>query len=167
MIGTIENKALEAIRLAELDYRLHKVESYGGEFADGIEKHARDFPSIFAVFEGAEKVKATNTQTQWRASWLFICCAKNLRNEVSARQGSDDRVGSYGLANPILHVREEQAAGTNGGSFNNGSWQQRVLNTVVTNEITGASLSSNQFVLPAGVYRIKARAPAQSVNRKG
>lgn len=77
--------------------------------------------------------------------------------------GTDFR--AYGLANPVLHVREEQAAGTNGGSFNSGSWQTRTLNTVVLNEITGASLSSNQFVLPAGVYRIKARAPAQSVNR--
>lgn len=31
--------------------------------------------------------------------------------------------------------------------------------------VTGASLAGNQITLPAGVYRIKARAPAQSVNR--
>lgn len=53
----------------------------------------------------------------------------------------------------LLHVREEQAAGVNGTStMTTGAWRTRVLNTVTTNEISGASLASNQISLPAGVF---------------
>jgi hypothetical protein len=64
---------------------------------------------------------------------------------------------------PLLHVRDEKANGTAGGTFNAGDWRTRDLNTSVTNEITGASLSSNQITLPAGAYFIDAQAPARGV----
>lgn len=59
----------------------------------------------------------------------------------------------------IIHVRDEKAAGTNGGTFTSGAWQTRTLNTSVTNTISGASLATNQITLPAGTYEIEARAP--------
>jgi hypothetical protein len=72
-------------------------------------------------------------------------------------------IGSkFGTA--LLHVRDEKAAGTDGGTFTSGSFQTRTLNTVLTNEISGASLSSNQIILPAGTYYINAQAPACKVN---
>tara|TARA_R110000737_G_scaffold332185_1_gene348947 strand:+ start:15 stop:857 length:843 start_codon:yes stop_codon:yes gene_type:complete len=43
-------------------------------------------------------------------------------------------------------------------------WNARVLNTVTVNEISGASLSSNQVTLPAGTYKIRADVPAFKVN---
>jgi hypothetical protein len=64
----------------------------------------------------------------------------------------------------LLHVRDEKASGTNGGGFTSGSFQTRTLNTSVTNEISGASLSSNQITLPAGTYYIHATAPANAPN---
>jgi hypothetical protein len=68
------------------------------------------------------------------------------------------------LANPfakeLLHVRDEKAANTDGGTFTSGSFQTRTLNTSMTNEISGASLSSNQITLPSGTYYIIAQAPA-------
>mgnify|MGYP003127623559 FL=1 len=69
------------------------------------------------------------------------------------------------FAHEILHVREEQGATTYGGGASAASTVTRVLNTVVTNEITGASLGSNQFTLPAGTYFIDASAPANEVDR--
>ena len=54
----------------------------------------------------------------------------------------------------LLHVREEAANNTSGGTFNSGSWVKRTLDTTKTNEITGASLSSSQITLPAGTYFI-------------
>lgn len=60
----------------------------------------------------------------------------------------------------LLHVRDEKAAGTDGGTLTSGSFQTRVLNTSVTNEISGASLGSNQMTLPAGTYFIEASAPS-------
>jgi len=56
----------------------------------------------------------------------------------------------------LLHVREEQASGVNGGTSTSGSFQTRVLNTVKTNEITGASLAANVITLPAGTYWVEA-----------
>lgn len=69
-------------------------------------------------------------------------------------QGSDD----------LLHIRDEKAGGTDGGSFTSGSWVTRTLNTEVTNEIAGASLASNQITLPAGTYEVYGRVPAHAVN---
>lgn len=63
----------------------------------------------------------------------------------------------------LLHVREEQASGTNGGTFTSGSWVTRVINTTKTNEISSASLASNQITLPAGTYYLEATAPAYNV----
>jgi len=72
------------------------------------------------------------------------------------------------LANPfgkeLLHVRDEKSSGTSGGTFTSGSWQTRTLNTSMTNEISGASLSSNQITLPSGTYFINALAVALKVD---
>jgi len=56
-------------------------------------------------------------------------------------------------ANEVLHVRDQRTQGTNGGASIAGT-QIRTLQTVVTNKITGASLSSNQITLPAGTYDV-------------
>jgi hypothetical protein len=64
----------------------------------------------------------------------------------------------------LLHVRDEKAAATAGGGFTSGAWQTRTLNTIKTNEISGASLSSNQITLPSGTYHIIAKALAHKVN---
>ncbi len=63
----------------------------------------------------------------------------------------------------LLHVRDEKSANTDGGTFTVGAWRTRDLNTVKTNEISGASVASNQITLPTGTYFIRARAPAMRV----
>jgi hypothetical protein len=64
----------------------------------------------------------------------------------------------------LLHVRDEKASGTHGGTTTT-SYTARDLNTVVTNEISGASLASNQITLPSGTYFIYASAPSYASNR--
>lgn len=64
----------------------------------------------------------------------------------------------------LLHVRDEKSSSAHGGSAQT-SYTTRDLNTILTNEISGASLSSNQITLPSGTYYIHASAPAYSVNR--
>lgn len=63
-----------------------------------------------------------------------------------------------------LHVRDEKASGSDGGTFTGGAWQTRTLNTVKTNSIPSASVASSQITLPAGTYRIQARAPCLTVD---
>lgn len=63
----------------------------------------------------------------------------------------------------LLHVVDAKADNTDGGTFTSGAWRTRTLNTERTNEISGASLSSNQITLPAGTFFIMASAPALGV----
>lgn len=61
--------------------------------------------------------------------------------------------GVFGSA--LLHIRQEESTGGS-GSMSTSAWNTRTLNTVMTNEITSASLSSNQITLPSGTYYIYA-----------
>jgi len=63
----------------------------------------------------------------------------------------------------FLHVQDQKANGVDGGTFTSGVERTRDLNTVITNEIIGASLSSNQIALSTGTYYIEASAPAVQV----
>tara|TARA_B100000519_G_scaffold76818_1_gene66272 strand:+ start:79 stop:744 length:666 start_codon:yes stop_codon:yes gene_type:complete len=75
-------------------------------------------------------------------------------------------VGGGGIfESQLLHVRDEKSAGTDGGSSTGGSVQTRDLNTIVTNEITGASLGSNQITLPSGTYYIEAYTHGYACNK--
>lgn len=67
------------------------------------------------------------------------------------------------FAGALLHVRDAKGSGTDGGTFSSGADRTRTLNTTMTNEISGASLASNQISLPAGTYYVYARAPANQV----
>jgi hypothetical protein len=60
----------------------------------------------------------------------------------------------------LLHIQDQKTSGVNGGTFTAGANRTRDLTTVITNEIPGASLGSNQITLPAGSYYIEVRAPA-------
>jgi len=60
-------------------------------------------------------------------------------------------------------LQDVKSSGVGGGSFTSGSFVTRVLNTVQIDQI-GITLSSNQFILPAGTYVINASAPAVAVN---
>ena len=64
---------------------------------------------------------------------------------------------------PNVIIQDQKAQGTDGGSFNSGANRTRTLNTLVRNAGSLASLSSNQFTLPAGTYYIKWSAPALGV----
>lgn len=54
---------------------------------------------------------------------------------------------------------ETQASNTAGGTATSGSWFKRVLNTTVTNGITGCTLTSSVISLPAGTYSVTVFAP--------
>ncbi len=59
--------------------------------------------------------------------------------------------GSISISN-LLHIQHQTADGVDGGPITSNTWNTAPLNTVLTNNITGASLSSNQVTLPAGNY---------------
>lgn len=64
------------------------------------------------------------------------------------------------LRNGVIAVfNETQAAGTQGGSSTTAGWTKRTLNTTLTNQISGCSISSSVITLPAGIYSILAFSP--------
>lgn len=63
-----------------------------------------------------------------------------------------------------LYLQDQKSSGTDGGGATSGSWQTRTINTEVADTI-GSTLSSNQFTLPAGTYKIRASAPAFSCSQ--
>jgi hypothetical protein len=79
--------------------------------------------------------------------------------------GTVEGAGGGIFESQLFHVRDEKSTDTDGGSYTADTDNTRDLNTVLTNEITGASLSSNQITLPSGTYYIQASAPAFNVNR--
>ena len=71
--------------------------------------------------------------------------------------------GGYPHKISLLHIQDEKAQNTSGGTFTSGAWRTRDLNITKTNEIPGASLTANQFTLPLGTYYIKWLMPAFQV----
>lgn len=72
--------------------------------------------------------------------------------------------GGGAFEGALLHVRDEKAAGSYGGSSSASTWHTRTLNTVLVNEISGAALASNQVTLPGGDYYVEACAPSLGGN---
>lgn len=60
-------------------------------------------------------------------------------------------------------ISDTKAANTAGGTFTSGAWRTRDLNTEDYDPDGIVSISSNQFTLQAGTYRISARAPGAGV----
>ena len=73
--------------------------------------------------------------------------------------------GGGGGTAQILHIAHTEAQGTAGGTHTGGVDTTRVLNTGIINTISGASLGTNQFTLPAGTYRIFAKVPFYQTNQ--
>jgi len=64
-----------------------------------------------------------------------------------------------GVSSDFIILEDQKPDGTNGGTSSSGSWYDRVLNTEVVDTGNNCSLSSNQFTLTAGTYKIFATVP--------
>jgi len=98
-----------------------------------------------------------------------------VRSDIgAAKAGADDTITSLSgvtsingvtVNGEVLHVQEVWASGVDAGASGAGS-QVRMFTTVALNTITGASLNvaTGEATVPAGTYRIFARAPAFASN---
>ena len=90
--------------------------------------------------------------------------AVNLAVSVGQDEASKTiNIDSLLSADNFLHIQDQKATGTDAGNNLAGA-NTRVLNTVLTNTISGASLASNQITLPIGKYYVEASAPAYDCN---
>lgn len=61
------------------------------------------------------------------------------------------------LNKPFFHVQDQKAYNVDGGTSVADAWTKRTLNTVIVNDIQGASLSNDAVNLPAGTYYVEGR----------
>lgn len=64
---------------------------------------------------------------------------------------------------PYICFKDQKAQNTAGGTFTSGAQRTRTLNTIVANDMSLATLLSNQITLPAGTYRCAITCPAFAV----
>lgn len=85
---------------------------------------------------------------------LHFRTAVNIDKKITVEDFTED------IHKNLLQIRFEEPSGTRGGHFTAEDWRTRPLDTVVTNEIAGASLSSNQITLPVGTFFVEWQAEA-------
>ena len=115
------------------------------------------FPKVRFSEEAAPSTPASGEAVIYVKSdgKLYLKDDAGTETDLTAAGGG----GTDTFGTELVHVRDEKTAGTHAGASSTGSWLTRVLNTVKTNEVSGASLSSNQLTLPAGTYFAQGRAP--------
>ena len=71
--------------------------------------------------------------------------------------------GTNSLVGTPTYIYDEQSSGTDGGTFTAAAWQTRTLNKIY-GDVGRVTISSNQFTLEPGRYRIQVTAPAFTVD---
>lgn len=94
----------------------------------------------------------------------MLCQAGDVLTFASQGDGIWKCVG-VSFTDQLLHVQDQKTSGTSAGGLTSGGYQQRALNTVVRNSISGASLSSNQIALPGGNYVADIAVPGYYINQ--
>ncbi len=113
--------------------------------------------TMYAVFLG--KAVETVAPAIGSVTNSMLANSSITLNGSAVSLGGSATVGGGAFESELLHVRDEKSSGTGGGTATATTDNVRDLNTILTNEITGASLSSNIITLPTGTYYINATIP--------
>jgi len=96
-------------------------------------------------------------------SCQIVCTGTTTFQVFFLGSGGSGGGGSAAIKNMI--AVDQKAANTSGGTTTAGTFLTRNLNTILSNTIAGATVTANQFTLPAGNYNIKWWAPAYNCAR--
>lgn len=140
----------------------------GGLIAGGTSKttpvDGDSLPISDSAAAGATKMLTFANLKVWARDYLLGFFVRYDAAQVITTAQQAEVRKTIGLENgyPLLHVRDEKPNGTSGGATSIGS-NLKALNTVVTNEIAGASLASSLITLQAGTYEIDASVPGYAI----
>lgn len=109
----------------------------------------------------------TDTPSSYSGDALKILRVNSGGNavEFGSVEGLQDGTPGFLTRNELLHITHEEADGVSGGASVTNTWNTRPINAVKVNEISGASLATNQITLPAGTYYIEAQSYVFEANR--
>ena len=119
--------------------------------------------SAGGIATGGGDLSADRTITVTKATGAEVTTGTDDTHAVTPKALADAGI----KATKLIHVREEQTSGTAAAEtagLGASAEITRTLNTVVTNEVTGASLSSNRITIPAGTYEVFAEAGLARTN---
>jgi hypothetical protein len=130
----------------------------------GMTVAIKDYAQTFGTFhcllvpDGTEKIEGVNDslKVDTRGAYVTLVYTDATKGWLAVSASAQNPV----ITKPFMHVQDRKAQGTNGGTSVAGD-NDRDLNAVVVNEISGASLASNEVTLPAGTYYMEASAPIQ------
>lgn len=96
-------------------------------------------------------------------NFIVLCYTSSGLADLSWANGSAVLEPSgMSLANSPIRLWEQEAAGSNGGTFTANAWQTRVLNQIISSDTT-ITLAENQFTIGPGIYEIWVSGPAYRV----
>jgi len=98
---------------------------------------------------------------------MIVRSLESLNTKVDGVSDDLDSLETYTEGalniNNLFHIQDQKANTTVGGAASATTQHIRDLNTEVTNNISGASLTANIITLPEGDYYIEATAPTYNV----
>jgi hypothetical protein len=161
---------------SSLNYRWRKIATGGETSLSGVDNsglplaynpgYEQVYLNGVLLYRGSDYVATTGT-TITGLTALVANDTVEVLSFVTApigdtyTQAAADAKFSNGLrTSQFFHVKDVKSSGTQGGTFTSGAYRIRDLNTVLTNTISGASLSANRITLPAGTYYVEGSAPA-------
>lgn len=121
-------------------------------------------PGNVVVLDGSARLPAVNgslltnvTPGNGTVGEAQLAATLNLAAKTVTLRAADKAVD-------YIEIRDEKAAGTDGGGFTQGAWQTRTLNTEHADAGGHATVAANQITLLAGTYLCDIDAPAGVVN---
>lgn len=123
MIAEIEDGMIARLKAAfggQLPYRVKTIESYGGQVDigdDGRPQASQAFatPAVFVTFARQRQTERMGERTAaQRLSYVIYCVTQNSRNERATRQGDQNNVGSFQLAEDVAQLLVNQTFGVQG-----------------------------------------------------
>jgi len=158
-VALLKNSAGGPVNLAAGDIVAGNIYLIAYSLSNGNFQLLQSIPPVITIASQAEAEAGTNNTNMMTP----LRTAQALTYQLPAAAVAASLVTTTDLQNAqaLFHVREEQSNGvsSSGGGISVSTWSTRVLNTVVTAGISGASLASNAIILPAGTYYIDATSP--------
>jgi len=122
---------------------------------------------------GVLTVEAPNTSTDRTvtlpdATGTLVNTAPSTSGNILTSDGTNwtsAAPAAGGLYASVAIICDEKSSGTEGGTFTNGAWRTRDLNTEISDSDGIVSIASNQFTLQAGTYTIEWVSPSYKVSR--
>lgn len=120
-------------------------------------------PNTTITIRGIQSTNRTITLPDANTTLVGSNTTQSLSNKTINASQNTIIIASDNINNKVWIFRDVKSAGTNGGTFNAGSWIQRVLNTVVYSGGSDVTLGTNDFTCNSGIYFIRCKAVAKGV----